>query len=183
MEKWLSYDESDISNEIAQSPKEAQTLNTIHSDDKLLKQRNQSFENAYQEMKHKATADQTHIIFENLSILQQSIRRNWPKHKRDADNQGDSLTTTSIEQEHMSLRKKLNGSRKLLQEIPSRTDNMSCSTWTPHSQIDVNCPCTRVSEVNGNFSIHASSKRERTRMIKQKKCNTKQNPLMQEYND
>jgi len=183
MEKWLSYDESDISNEIAQSPKEAQTLNTIHSDDKLLKQHNQSFENAFQEMKHKATTDQTRIIFENLSILQQSIQRIWPKHKRDDENQGDSLTTTSIEQEHMSPKKKLNGSRKLLQEITSRTDNMSCSTRTPLSQINFNCPYTRASEVNGNFSIHASSKRERIRMIKQKKCNIKHNISMQEYNN
>jgi hypothetical protein len=69
MEKWLSYDESDINNEIAQSPKEAQTLNTIHSDDKLLKQCNQSFEKAHQEMRHKATTDQIRIVFENLSIL------------------------------------------------------------------------------------------------------------------
>jgi hypothetical protein len=183
MEKWLSYDESDISNEIAQSPKKAQTLNTIHSDDKLLKQRNQSFENAYQEMKHKATTDQTRIICENLSILQQSIQRNWPKHKRDDENQGDSLTTTSIEQEHMSPKKKLNGSRKLLQEIPSRTDNMSCSTRTPLSQINVNCHYNRESEVNGNFSIYASSKRERKSMIKQKKCNIKHNISMQEYNN
>jgi hypothetical protein len=120
-------------------------------------------------MKHKATTDQTRIIFENLSILQQSIQRNWPKHKRDDENKDDSLTTTSIEQEHMSPKKKLNGSRKLPQEIPSRTDIMSCSTRTPLSQINVNCRYNHASEVNENLSIYASSKRERTRMIKQKK--------------
>jgi len=118
-----------------------------------------------------------------LSILQQSIRRNWPKHKRDDENKGDSLTTTSIEQEHMSPKKKLNGSRKLLQEIPSRTDIMSYSTRTPLSQMNVNCHHNHASEVNGNLSIYASSKRERTRMIKQKKCNIKHNISMPEYNN
>jgi hypothetical protein len=183
METWLSYDDSDISNEIAQTPKEAQTLNTTHSDDKLLKQCSQSFESAYQEMKHKATTDQTRIVFGNLSILQQSIQRNWPRHKTDADNQIDSLTNTSIEQEHMSPKKKLNGSRKLLQELPNRMDSMSCWTRTPLSQIDVNCPSTCTSEFNGKFNIHASSKRERTRMIKQKICSIKQKTSMQGYND
>jgi hypothetical protein len=171
MEQWLSYDDSDFSNEIVQTPKEVQTLNTIHSDNKLLKQRNQSFENAYQEMKHKATTNQTRIVFDNLSILQQSIQSNWPRHKRDADNQINLHNTTSLEQEHMSPKKRLNGSRKLSQEYSNRTDNMSSLTRIPLSQIDINCPSTRLSETTETFNIYASSKRERTRMIKQKKFN------------
>ena len=75
LEQWLvSCEDTDISRDTMSMPLRMQRQYTIQSNSDMLRQRNQTFEKTYQEMKSRATPEQTHFVFENLTLLQLSIQ-------------------------------------------------------------------------------------------------------------
>jgi len=104
LELWLAQEPSDSSESDANRDTIQQAVvhtsnQTFQTDSELLRRRNQAIEDSFQEMRSRATPEQTRIVFENLSILQQSLQNSWDLPKRPHDNAGNisSLTQTSNE--------------------------------------------------------------------------------------
>ncbi len=77
-----------------------------------------NIELGFREIENNATADQTRVLFENLSLLQQSIKNNNSNPKRNHTSQESMYTKSMNEDKILSPRKKVASPRKYFTKIP-----------------------------------------------------------------
>jgi len=134
----VSCEDTDISRDTMSMPLRMQRQYTIQSNSDMLRQRNQTFEKTYQEMKSRATPEQTHFVFENLSLLQLSIQSNCANLKKNSASQEDSKNELSSVQENLSPTKRSNLSRRLFQDKSERSKADSFQFRPPLMHLDTN---------------------------------------------
>jgi hypothetical protein len=111
----------------------------------LLRWRNQSFEDSFQEIRSKATPQQTRIDFENLSVLQQSIQSNWALPKRPHHEDVSTLTQSTNE---TSTNASSNKKSSLSHPLSTEGTQLGQTTRQPLKPMDTNIPHIRTSHHN-----------------------------------
>jgi hypothetical protein len=87
LQHWLTQELSDNSERANSTNKIHHTVGRhptpmLHTDSDLLRCQNQTFQDSFQEMRSRATPEQTRIVFKNLSMLQQDIQSSWSLSKQ-----------------------------------------------------------------------------------------------------
>jgi len=182
LQQLLEIEESDDNMSFLQTPiRVTSPVNNISERD-MLQQRNQSFEQTYQEVRSRSTQTQSKYIFENLSILQRNIQNNLGSSKRNHYTQDQSNENMSRSDSIISP-KKLNyaqGNSNKVTSITSGVNNSFHNPRIPLRNLDLN---SEIMENTGNNSynkgIRSLKKQERTRRAKEKR-NRKNNAPGQE---
>jgi hypothetical protein len=116
LEKWLHNSNSESSDGELEVPICQQKSTVIQSEHEMLQRRNRTIEKSFQEIKKKATSEQTRYIFENLSILKHTIQSNCANLKRGHTSQTDSSITSTLEPDILTPRKRSTSTKKSFQE-------------------------------------------------------------------
>jgi hypothetical protein len=145
LQRWLTQDLSDNSKEANGNNRINHTdarhpTPMLHTDSDLMRRRNQTFQDSFQEMRSRATPEQTRIVFENLSMLQQDIQSSWSLSKRPRDDDRLHLPSTQTQDEdpHLLLPGRRNGTARQL-SIDSAHTAPTHHTRHPLRQLDTNC--------------------------------------------
>jgi len=138
LEQWLLESDTESSNYEVTNFARAHTPHKIQSDQDMLQKRNQAIEQSFQEIKGKATPEQTRFIFENLSLIQRNIQGSLGNLKRDCTSQEQSSITSCTEDCNLSPREKSSLSRKLFQEESINSNNNLPTLRPPLMNLDPN---------------------------------------------
>jgi len=111
LNRWLHNTSDDSSEEEIDIPSRLHTPKSDKLDQSMLQKRNNSIEQSFQEMKKKATPEQTKYVFENLALLQQNIQSNCAKLKRDLMSQQDTNSNLHLDEHIQTPSKKSNTMR------------------------------------------------------------------------
>ncbi len=190
LQRWLTQDLSDNSKEAYGNNRINHTdarhpTPMLHTDSDLLRCQNQTFQDSFQEIRSRATPEQTRIVFENLSMLQQDIQSCWSLSKQPWDDDRLRLPSTQTQDEdsHFHLPGRRNSiSRQLFNE--SVNTDTTHNTRHPLRQLDINC--TDINMVGSDYyeyeenastcttvphtrSLRRSKRAERSRLYKSRK--------------
>jgi hypothetical protein len=111
----------------------------------LLRWRNQSFEDSFQEIRSKAMPQQARIVFENLSVLQQSIQNDWALPKRPHHEDVSTLTQSTNE---TSTNASSNKKSFLSHPLSTEGTQLGQTTQQLLKPMDTNIPHIRMSHHN-----------------------------------
>jgi hypothetical protein len=92
-------------------PSQLHTPKSDKLDQSMLQKRNINIAQSFQEIKKRATPEQTKYVFENLALLQQNIQSNCAKLKRDLMSQQDTNSSLHLDEPIQTPSKKSNTMR------------------------------------------------------------------------
>ena len=190
LELWLWHDESEDtepSNNKNSTPHQSYPSTAPPSDQEMLRLRQQSIEHSFQEIRHRATPDQSKYIFENLSLLQSYIKTNHTSSKRTHSLHDDTSNSSLTFASSLSLNKRCHVSERLFQDDSTKNSinypttaslqhslsTTNASLRPPLAPLDTNIPLTPTPPTTKNTSIRHLYRAARTQMKKDQRAKRK----------
>lgn len=170
LEQWLTQNDSETSEYEFTTPTRSTNGKGLQNDRDMLHKRNCSIEQSFQEMKQKATPQETQYIFENLSMLQRSIQSSCSYLKQDHSLQHNTSLSKNSQANEQSVKRKSNIPWVLFQDRQCQLSISDSSYRSPLKNIDINSQYSSLNSKRGSdIGIHKLSKNDRTQKMKAKK--------------
>ncbi|MFO0446567.1 MAG: hypothetical protein ACK51L_02765 [bacterium] len=189
LQQWLCQGDTDDSADNLERPTPARHLHNppTNTDLHILRMRNLNFENSFQEIRNRATPEQRQHLFENLSILQNSIKTiqnglkrryepssgvesstthpdaslpSQPQHRTFPNNDKTDTAPPSTPKTHISLSRNPNPLPQPHMRAP--LSNIPLSRW-PHTSPAPHTTYNKNSTAKANRTLRAKAKRLLTR--------------------
>jgi hypothetical protein len=174
LNNFLNIDESEESEASPKIPHQPQTYDlSISPSQDLLSRRDRSLKHSFQEISNRATPEQRKCVFENLRILQQSIRGKHSSNKRTIQSQDQNSKHLSTYEMALSPKKKNYSSGLNIHDESSQssiTTNTTLKYRAPLTNLDMNSLPSGSNETQSYYGIgiHKATKQERTKRAKEK---------------
>jgi hypothetical protein len=141
-ENWLpNSDEENSDEDAAPPPAPDRCLPSAspYTEDELYRMRQSSISSSFEELKSKSSSGQTSYVFENLILLQNSVKQSFITQKRDLESHHESNATPScLDEENLSPKKTNLIEKKHPNSTLTDTERSTNTTRPPLMPLDLN---------------------------------------------